>query len=205
VLVTHDMNAVQRFCDRALLLEHGRLVTLDEPRAVARHYNQLNFQRGDDIPMGAGAHAGDGTAAIVDCWFEDAEGRRGVLEYDTPSQVRLLVEFRDAADDPTFGVAITDEQHRVVTTCLSGSGGGRSGHFAAGERVDVTFRFQNMLAAGRYFASPEVVHFGPGQRLMDHRDDAATAMVTSARRLPGSVDLQRDVEISRLGARAASA
>src|SRR3954467_2009744 len=45
LFVTHDMNAVQRFCDRALLLEHGRPVELGEPERVGDRYVELNFSR----------------------------------------------------------------------------------------------------------------------------------------------------------------
>jgi ABC-type polysaccharide/polyol phosphate transport system ATPase subunit len=34
LLVTHDMDQVQRFCDRAMLLERGRLVQVGDPREV---------------------------------------------------------------------------------------------------------------------------------------------------------------------------
>jgi ABC-type polysaccharide/polyol phosphate transport system ATPase subunit len=43
VLVTHDMGAVQRFCDRAMLLEHGRMVELGDPELVGNRYLELNF------------------------------------------------------------------------------------------------------------------------------------------------------------------
>ena len=43
LLVTHDMSAVQRFCDRALLLEHGRAVDLGDPEHVGNRYLELNF------------------------------------------------------------------------------------------------------------------------------------------------------------------
>jgi ABC-type polysaccharide/polyol phosphate transport system ATPase subunit len=43
LLVTHDMSAVQRFCDRALLLEHGRAVELGDPEHVGNRYLELNF------------------------------------------------------------------------------------------------------------------------------------------------------------------
>jgi ABC-2 type transport system ATP-binding protein len=43
LLVTHDMSAVQRFCDRALLLEHGRTVELGDPERVGNRYLELNF------------------------------------------------------------------------------------------------------------------------------------------------------------------
>ena len=43
LLVTHDMEQVQRFCDRALLLDRGRLVAIGDSRSVGRQYTQLNF------------------------------------------------------------------------------------------------------------------------------------------------------------------
>ncbi len=36
LLVTHDMGDVQRFCDRAMLLERGSVVELGAPDRVAR-------------------------------------------------------------------------------------------------------------------------------------------------------------------------
>ncbi len=43
LFVTHDMGAVQRFCDRALLLEHGRPVEFGDPEHVGNRYLELNF------------------------------------------------------------------------------------------------------------------------------------------------------------------
>jgi ABC-type polysaccharide/polyol phosphate transport system ATPase subunit len=45
LFVTHDMSAVQRFCDRALLLEHGRPVELGDPEHVGNRYLELNFSQ----------------------------------------------------------------------------------------------------------------------------------------------------------------
>ncbi|MGH2912128.1 MAG: ABC transporter ATP-binding protein, partial [Solirubrobacteraceae bacterium] len=45
LFVTHDMAAVQRFCDRALLLEHGRTVVLGDPEHVGNRYLELNFSQ----------------------------------------------------------------------------------------------------------------------------------------------------------------
>jgi ABC-type polysaccharide/polyol phosphate transport system ATPase subunit len=43
LLVTHDMGSVERFCDRALLLEHGRLVDIGDTERIATRYLELNF------------------------------------------------------------------------------------------------------------------------------------------------------------------
>jgi ABC-type polysaccharide/polyol phosphate transport system ATPase subunit len=45
LFVTHDMSSVERFCDRAMLLDKGRMIQLGEPAVIARAYNELNFGR----------------------------------------------------------------------------------------------------------------------------------------------------------------
>src|SRR5918992_1284275 len=45
VFVTRDMGTVERFCDRAMLIERGRIQSVGEPHAIARAYNELNFGR----------------------------------------------------------------------------------------------------------------------------------------------------------------
>jgi ABC-type polysaccharide/polyol phosphate transport system ATPase subunit/ABC-type polysaccharide/polyol phosphate export permease len=42
VLVSHDMTAVERFCDRAVLLHRGELIEAGESGAVAAAYTRLN-------------------------------------------------------------------------------------------------------------------------------------------------------------------
>jgi ABC-type polysaccharide/polyol phosphate transport system ATPase subunit len=43
LFVTHDMDAVNRFCDQALLLERGQLAEIGEVGRVAERYMELNF------------------------------------------------------------------------------------------------------------------------------------------------------------------
>ncbi|HMJ36426.1 MAG TPA: ABC transporter ATP-binding protein [Baekduia sp.] len=43
LFVTHDMGAIRRFCDRAVLLEKGRLIAEGNPQDVGLRYLQLNF------------------------------------------------------------------------------------------------------------------------------------------------------------------
>src|SRR5215218_8083597 len=45
LFVTHDMGAVQRFCDRALLIENGVVKTIGDPQRVGNQYVELNFGR----------------------------------------------------------------------------------------------------------------------------------------------------------------
>lgn len=43
VLVTHDMSAVQRFCDKALMIENGKIKLIGKPNDVADKYLEQNL------------------------------------------------------------------------------------------------------------------------------------------------------------------
>src|SRR4051794_27373774 len=45
LFVTHDMGSVERFCDRAMLLEQGDLVMIAAPAEVGERYVDMNFRR----------------------------------------------------------------------------------------------------------------------------------------------------------------
>lgn len=46
LLVTHDVNSVTSFCDRAILMEAGSVLTIGKPDAVAKHYLEVLYGNG---------------------------------------------------------------------------------------------------------------------------------------------------------------
>ena len=71
IFVTHDMSAVERFCDRALLIEKGDPIIIGAPREVARAYNQLNFGGIVHETVEEGRHGDQKSAEITRAWFEN--------------------------------------------------------------------------------------------------------------------------------------
>jgi len=198
LLVTHDMNAVQRFCDRAMLIDHGDMITVGDPRDVSRRYEEVNMARYGRSDGPVAAHAGDGTAAILDCWMEDETGERSAqLPHGRPARVRVEVEMRADAVHPNFGFMITDEQGRGVLAIASEATKPQSGHFNAGETVTVDVAFDCVLAVGGYSVSPEVRHSGTERRLKDHRENATSFDVVGAAVSGGMVDLPHSISFAR--------
>ncbi|MDQ3555008.1 MAG: ABC transporter ATP-binding protein, partial [Chloroflexota bacterium] len=114
LLVTHDMSQVQRFCDRALLLERGKVVALDDSRTIARGYTQLNFPAQDvssTVQAIAQSDGGDGGAEILEAWTQDPEGNRTpTLEQGRPCALVMRVRITKLTQEPVFGFSLTDEQ-----------------------------------------------------------------------------------------------
>ena len=132
LLVTHDMGNVQRFCDRALLLEHGALVELGDPDRVANRYLRVNFEReGTEVNAEEG-RAGDGRAEIVDAWFEDEAGARTpTVSTGTRCAFAFRVRMREELVDPLFGFVLADGRGTPVFEASNVLEGG-AGHVRRG-------------------------------------------------------------------------
>ena len=204
ILVTHDMSAVQRFCDRALLLEQGRRVDLGEPEHVGDHYLQLNFSAGTRE-----AHAqvesaaepehrfGDGRAQILEGWFEDEAGERTEsLAARATCAFCARVRFVERLENPLFGLDLYNSADTQVWAA-SNIIGPASGVFEAGDEIVFSVRFTNLLAPDRYWVTPAVARSGGGVEWHDRRQRLASVVVTAARPIHGIVDLPFDMEIER--------
>ncbi|HEY2630782.1 MAG TPA: ABC transporter ATP-binding protein [Solirubrobacteraceae bacterium] len=183
VFVTHDMSSVQRFCDRAMLLDKGRMVELGDPAMIARRYNELNFGRAvhqvdeePDRPDGSRPNIRE--ADIVDAWFEDVAGERiASVAHGDPCCACMEVHFNEALIDPIFGVTLRNEVGHTVFATTTALDHGPTGDFRAGENTIVRMRFENWLTASRYNLTPSIALNGRGDNAIDLREDVATLVV----------------------------
>ncbi len=195
LFVTHDMPAVQRFCHRALLLERGEVVAVDEPRSVADRYLELNFEGTDVGHDERGApRAGDGTARVQDAWMEDEHGvRQAVLPQGRPCSFHATVLFEQPLDDPVFAVAFVNQQRQNVFVASSAFRDRPSGSFRAGDMVDFTVSFENALAPERFSVSTLISH--QDGHVADRWEGVFSFVVTGARAAGGLVDLTHDISL----------
>jgi energy-coupling factor transporter ATP-binding protein EcfA2 len=202
LFVTHDMGAVQRFCDRAMLLERGEVKILGEPDRVASHYVEFNFGRkGGQVDEQGGERYGNQAAQLVDAWFEDEHGQRTTaLPSGRPIAFKARVDFHEAMEHPAVAVLFeNDRHHPVFATSTDTIRGGETGHYAAGESAIFTVSFDNAFTPGRFYATPWVVH-GRGTNLADRRPKLVSAIVAGTHVTGGLVDLPHDVTLEHAGA-----
>ncbi len=202
LLVTHDMDQVQRFCDSAMLLERGRIVTLGDAAHVARRYTELNF--GISVPVAAGrelpASDGDDGVHIVEAWFQDARGPCDSVEQGAPCALCMRVRFLRPLSEPVFALEVEDAQHRRTFATSSEWDETTSGDFAAGEVITVAVSFDNWLAPGRYSLAGQVLQRGSGRRVLARAEHATSFVVSGSRAGGGLVDIPHAYSIARAAA-----
>jgi ABC-type polysaccharide/polyol phosphate transport system ATPase subunit len=203
LFVTHDMAAVGRFCDRAMLLERGRIEVIGAPDTVGARYMQRNFET---EPSGArepdeGDRVGDGSAEIVEAWFEQHGERATVLQQGEESTFRMRLRFNSAIQDPICAFLLEDEREHPLFAISNEDVGTSTGSHAPGDEAIFGVTFRNVFAPGRIYATPWMLHNG-GAPIVDRRPRLANAVVTALHRSGGLVDLPANATYERVGERA---
>ncbi len=205
LLVTHDMGSVRRFCDRAMLLEHGRMVATGDPESVGNRYLDLNFsasaraaaEAGGDDDEDPGAAHGDGRAVIEEAWFENAAGERpATLHNGERAAFAMHVSFSADVEDPVFSVNMQNGARVPLFSASSGWETRRTGSFRAGERVLWRVSFDNPLGPDRYAVTPSVTLAGGATLAV--RERALSIVVTRSAPTGALVDIPFDQGLERL-------
>jgi ABC-type polysaccharide/polyol phosphate transport system ATPase subunit len=194
VFVSHDMFSVESFCDRAMLIERGRMIELGEPAEIARAYHKLNFgqlphEATDEIKSTGGT-------TIADAWFESSGER--VTSIGREASLMMCFEVRLAEDllDPVFAATLRNELGHTIVVARSDQDGGSSGSFKAGETVLARFAIPNWLSPSRYTLTPSLAREGTGADALAIAEDMVSVVV-HGNSSGGILELPVDVKLER--------
>lgn len=194
VFVSHDMYSVERFCNRAMLMDHGEVIQIGDPRTIGRAYHKLNFGQ---LPHDAPASPISSGTAIADAWFENAGGTR-VTSADQEDALSMCFEVRFDEDllDPVFAATLRTELGHTIVVARSDQHGGASGSFKKGEVAIARFAIPNWLTPSRYVLTPSLAREGTGEDALALVEDM-TSIVISGSSSGGILELPVSVRIER--------
>jgi ABC-type polysaccharide/polyol phosphate transport system ATPase subunit len=199
LFVTHAMDSVKRFCDRAVLLERGELKLIGKPNEIADSYVEINFGREVESQADGEQRYGDRSAEIVEAWLEDEHGEpQTALQQGRPCTFRMRVAFNRPAEHPAFAVLFESEARHPLFATSTDWAGDQTGVYGQGDEAVFSVAFENHFSPGRLFASPWVVRRN-SQDLLDRRPRVASIVTTGGRASGGLVDLEHDVTLERAG------
>jgi ABC-type polysaccharide/polyol phosphate transport system ATPase subunit len=200
VFVSHDARAVERLCDRAVLLRQGGVAFDGATRdAIARYRELLAEERSPD-ELDAGLREWrSGEAQIVAVQLLDADGdERLQAAAGERLVVRLVVASRRDVPAPTVSLELRDDDGVVLGTVAQSTAElGWDGR--AGER-ELRFELDSLpLAEGRFHLRA-VLAETDGGRLLHSLDDAVRFLVVPTGAEAGAVMLAGRWSMQELGA-----
>jgi ABC-type polysaccharide/polyol phosphate transport system ATPase subunit len=198
LFVTHDMGSVERFCDRGLVLERGRIVDMGAPEQITRTYAELNFGQLTEAVEDTDEPAREGAARILAAWCETGDGERATVSRQGEElAVCVEVAFSRDVEDPDFTLTFRNEARHTIFVASTQIREEPTGRFSAGQRATVRFAFENRLGPSRYTITPAV-----GERDLSHEahayaEDLAAVIVQAPHYTGGVIDMPFAVEVER--------
>jgi lipopolysaccharide transport system ATP-binding protein len=191
LLVSHDTNTITTFCDRAIILEGGRVYAEGGAKEMTVAYHNLLFGQqqealahfasapmaGDEMP--APLRYGDGSVTILDFGIRDESGKKTVLLTSGERYTLFMgARFEEAVAGVSCGFAIKDRKGTVLYGVTNVSQNMLIAGVRKGQMVTVTAQVRMWLASGDYFITLGVARTDTGEK-SDFVEDAVHFRVLS--------------------------
>ena len=200
VFVSHDAQAVERLCDRAVLLRQGEVAFDGETREAIAEYRRLlgADQHPDELQAGL-REWGSGEARIESAELLDADGETRVqFAAGERATVRLVISAQDSVVAPHVSLEVRDEGG-VVLGSASQDTAALGWEPGAGTR-EVRFDLDSLpLADGRFHLRLALVDAAHG-RLLHSLEDAVRFFVFPVGAETGAVLLAGRWSLQEIGA-----
>ncbi len=153
VLVTHDMTSVQRFCNRAMLINDGEIVEIGNPASVAQKYQKLNQPKSTTKEEKARQQKKD--TRLNTALLEASE--RNVLGPETEKLTfRSVLTMDQDLSDTFFGLTIRRQSGELLYWFTTEAPNKALGPVKNGESVTIDLSVDNIFGDGTYLVSTTV-------------------------------------------------
>jgi lipopolysaccharide transport system ATP-binding protein len=158
LIVSHDRAAIQSICDRAILLDGGRLAREGSPEQVMDFYNALLAERDatkvEQVDDGAGrtmTSSGNGAATVTRITLENAAGEpMELVNVGADVTLRIAVRVNRAIPRLVLGYMLKDRLGQQMYGTNTHHMEQPLANLAAGELLEFRFRFPLNLGEGSY-------------------------------------------------------
>lgn len=184
LFVSHDANTVKHLCDKAVLIDHGRIVSHGDPKTVIDLYQGLVAQKTDlgdqsivvsqkqDVLSDEGLKANalwtkattittNQQAQLIDFKLLSGDGQQiSHIQSETDLTVQYKVRLNKDFERPAFGLIIRDKLGRSIFETSTYAMRMEEKPIGMGKEVLVRFVFNFNLRAGQYSFSVGVADKG---------------------------------------------
>ena len=158
LIVSHDKLAIQSICDRAILLNQGKIAMEGEPEAVMDYYNALladtEGQNIKQIITETGeiqTSSGSGAISVSSIAILDASNKPiEVAQVGQEISLQVLVEVKEAIPSLVLGYIIKDRLGMPIFGSNTHHLDQVANTLQAGEKLEYRFQFKANLGAGTY-------------------------------------------------------
>ena len=158
LIVSHDKGAVQGICDRAILLDAGRLAMEGEPEAVMDYYNAMLAEKGNQsvrqelLPNGkVKTISGSGEATIIEAVLVNEQDEMiEIVDVGQSVRIKVKVAIHKDISEIVLGYMIKDRLGQPIFGTNTHHLQQPSKNLKSGEKIEFDLSFSANLGEGSY-------------------------------------------------------
>lgn len=185
VFVTHDMNAIREYCDRAILIEDSRVIVEGTPSKVASRYTRLFM----DKPSADGKKKSNDSKRWGDeaLTYDSVSLSRSELMEETSLTIKMKATAHQDVEHPVFGFLIKNTAYTNIMGTNSQIKRQVIDILKKGESIEIEWEIPNIFNDGKYYIDPAIVYKG-GSQISDWWEEAASFTVLKEDKTPYTVN-----------------
>lgn len=178
ILVSHNMSAIEKYCDRALLLESGKIVDIGPSNQIATAYeNSLLIEQTKKISATkeAGSNATSRDIDLESVTIEQAGKTAKELKTGKDFSVTLKYKCHRELAGLDFGFSIKNHDRATIANISTVAAIGKQSCKKGTNKV--AFTVQNILKRGVYYINVGVADVSDGYRPLLRQENVKQFMV----------------------------
>lgn len=195
VFVTHDMNAVREYCNKAILIEQNEIRIAGSPDEVSKEYTKLFMQEDpqteDAISDKKSKRWGNQAITIKNIIHQGV-----IRDTDKTTKITVVYQADQDIENPIFGFTIKDESGVALFGTNTKIRNVTPFSMSKNEKIEIDWEFPNIFNDGAYFFEPAVVQ-DDGSTVCDWWEEAVKLIVKKSIREP--YPLSPDIDIVKRG------
>lgn len=156
IFVTHDMGAVQEYCDRAMLINDGVVVKTGRSDEIASLYTELNYKSLKNEEVVEANDVKYTKAQIVKVYSKNGSSTSSRFRVGESISINFEVKFKETIQDLVAGVTVKDMTGRPVFATNTQVAKIKLPIYQKNDKVGFEFLFSNPLNEGTYIVEPAI-------------------------------------------------
>lgn len=117
VFVSHDLNSVDMLCDKAILLDAGKIISFGKTRKVISDYVKDFYESRKKAKLNISRRTGPGPLRITKFWIEKMEGEKVVSPFNG-EPCKFVFEYKSTDNLPQKNVDFGFSVHTLIRQAL---------------------------------------------------------------------------------------
>lgn len=199
LFVSHDTNALSRYCTNGVLIEGGKLVTLGPIDKVLSEYTSIISRKEsserDRYSRGGQPHQGTGKAHIKEIELLGGGQKKKAVFTDDDKEIIIKVQFnaKDDIESPVYGITIKDPSGLKVFSSNNLWLSLKSKDLNKGDTQYVIWRIPNYFNTGEYTITPAAADTY-GSETYDQVEDMGSFKIRKKRTTSGLINAPHEVK-----------